>query len=465
MTAGATDPELEIDLLGGLSLRRRGMAVPLPASRKTRALLAYLILSGKPQRRDRLCDLFWDGPDDPRGALRSALWKLRPLLNTPGAERLTADRERVHFDPINTKIDYRDLSDRQAEEESPRGQGLDDIRAALDQPLLAGLDLPNHIDYQAWLTAKREEAELLKSRIYSRLLDAPGLDAEAGRLHLLRQRIGFSRTNDGVRIAWARIGDGPPLIKAANWLNHLELDWDSPIWSPLFQDLARDHCLIRYDERGNGLSDWDVDDLSFDAFVDDLECVVDASGHDRFPLLGLSQGVAVAIDYACRAPDRVSHLILWGGYACGWRVDGNEALKAEREALTTLVAQGWGRDDPSYRHLFSQAFLPGATPDELSAFDEFQKRSVSPANAARFLNIFADIDVRHRLAELRCPVLVMHARGDRRVPCEKGAELAAGIPGAEFLALPTDNHLLLGREPSSKLFVAHVRQFIGATGS
>lgn len=211
------------------------------------------------------------------------------------------------------------------------------------------------------------------------------------------------------------------------------------------------------------MSDWDVADLSFEAFVTDLDCVIEASGHTRFPLLGLSQGVAVAIEYAVRFPERVSHLILWGGYAAGWRVDGSAELKAEREAIITLVGQGWGRDDPSYRQLFSRAFLPGGTADELAAFDEFQRRSVSAANAVRFLEVFADIDVRHRLAEVRCPVLVMHARGDRRVPCEKGAELAAAIAGAEFVTLPTDNHLLLGREPASELFVAHVRHFLGAT--
>ena len=457
-----TASSLEIDLLGGLALRRDGVGVALPASRKARALLAFLILSGKPQHRQRLCDLFWDGPDDPRGALRSAVWKLRQLVNEPGSERLVADRERVRFEPISVRVDYLLLTDKVASRAILSDNELSEMRRALDQPLMAGLDLPNHPEFQAWLTAHREEAETLRARLFPGLVVTPLGGSDAGRLHLARQRIGFAKATDGTRVAWARIGTGPPIIKAANWLNHLELDWDSPIWSPLFQELARDHCLVRYDERGNGMSDWDVTDLGFDAFVTDLDCVVSASGHRRFPLLGLSQGVAVAIEYAARYPDRVSHLILWGGYACGWRIDGTAEEKAEREAVITLVGQGWGRDDPSYRQLFSRAFLPGATPDELAAFDEFQRRSVSPANAVRFLQTFADIDVRHRLAEVRCPVLVMHARGDRRVPCDKGAELAAGIPGAEFVTLPTDNHLLLGHEPSSELFVAHVRQFLDA---
>ncbi len=385
------------------------------------------------------------------------------MVNAADAERLVADRERVQFDAVRTKIDYRALAERAASGDTLSDQELAEARLALDQPLLAGLDLPNHPEFQAWLTGLRNEAEGLRARLFPGLVVASAAAPDSGRLHLARQRIGFAKATDGTRIAWARIGTGPPLIKAANWLNHLELDWDSPIWSPLFQELARDHCLIRYDERGNGMSDWDVADLGFEAFVTDLDCVVQASRHDRFPLLGLSQGVAVAIEYAARYPERVSHLVLWGGYACGWRVDGSDALKAEREAIITLVAQGWGREDSSYRHLFSRAFLPSATAEELVAFDEFQRRSISQNNAVRFLQTFADIDVRHRLGDVRCPTLVMHARGDLRVPCDKGAELAAAIPGAEFVTLPTDNHLLLGREASSELFVAHVREFLSAT--
>ncbi|MEP2101297.1 MAG: alpha/beta fold hydrolase [Parasphingorhabdus sp.] len=454
--------ELEIGVLGGLSVRRDDHALKLPASRKTRAMLAFLLLTGKPQHRERLCDLFWEGPDDPRGALRSAIWKLRRLLNDSEAERIVADREWVRFEPVAVKVDYSNLTERALRDEALNGQEFSETRAVLDQPLLAGLDLPDHAQYQAWLSAMREEAETLRGRLL------PDLGARSGspldkpsQLHLARQQIGFAGAKDGTRIAWARIGAGPPLLKAANWLNHLELDWDSEVWSPLFQELARDHCLVRYDERGNGMSDWEVENLSFDAFVTDLESVVEQSRVERFPLLGISQGAAVAIEYAARNPDRVSHLILWGGYAAGWRVDEESAeSKAEREALITLVANGWGRDDSSYRNLFSRALIPGATEAERVAFDEFQRKTVSPTNAARFLEIFADIDVRDRLSAIKCPTLVMHARGDQRVPVAKGAELASQISGAEFVTLPTDNHLLLGREHSSELFVAHVRQFL-----
>ncbi len=453
--------QMRIDLLGGLVVTSKGVPVAMPASRKARALLAFLILTGKPQHRERLCDLFWEAPDDPRGALRSALSRLRPLVNTDGHERLRADRERVWFDSRAVSIDYLELANTVAPID---GKALAAARAALDQPLMAGLDLPNLPEFQAWLTGVRRDAETLRARFSPGLgVVSPQLSI-AGDLNAARQRIGFAKASDSTRIAWARIGDGPPLIKAANWLNHLELDWQSPIWSPLFQELARDHCFIRYDERGNGMSDWGVDDLGFESFVTDLECVVEASGHDRFPLLGISQGVAVAIEYAVRHPEKVSHLVLWGGYAAGWRIDGDPDICAEREAVITLVSHGWGRDDPSYRQIFSRAFLPSATAEELAGFDVLQRRTTSPANAARFLQTFADIDIRHRLKDVRCPTLVMHASGDRRVSVEKGAELAAGIPGAEFVTLPTDNHLLLGGEPSSALFVAHVRQFLSKTG-
>ncbi len=456
--------DLEIDVLGGLSVRRKGEPIKLPASRKARAMLALLLLTGKPQHRERLCDLFWEGPDDPRGALRSAIWKLRRLLNEPGAERIVADREWVRFEPVAVKIDYKYATKRAQRDEELVGQEFADLRAALDQPLLAGLDLPDHATYQAWLTTMREEAEALREQLLPDLGVRSGARAEKpGQLHLARQKIGFAHATDGTRIAWARIGSGPPLVKVANWLNHLELDWDSEVWSPLLQELARDHSLIRYDERGNGMSDWNTADLGFNAFVTDLETVVVQSGVDRFPLLGISQGAAVAIEYAAQNPDRVSHLILWGGYAAGWRIEDYTAeARAEREALITLVANGWDRDDSSYRNLFSRALIPGATDAERIAFDEFQRKTVSAANAARFLETFADIDVRHRLSQIQCPTLVMHARGDHRVPVANGAELASQISGAEFVTLPTENHLLLGREHSSELFVAHVRQFLSS---
>ena len=205
---------------------------------------------------------------------------------------------------------------------------------------------------------------------------------------------------------------------------------------------------MRYDERGNGLSDWEVDDLSFDAFVSDLECVVDAVGLDRFPLLGISQGCAVCVEYAVRHPDRVSGLILISGYAAGWRIGASDEERQRREAVLTLTRHGWGTSNPAYRHIFSQTFMPDAKPEELEWFDEFQRQTTSPENAVRFQEAFATIDVRGRLADVAAPTIVFHARGDQRIALEQGRELAAGIPGARFVPLESRNHILVGHEPA-----------------
>lgn len=276
----------------------------------------------------------------------------------------------------------------------------------------------------------------------------------------LRQKIRFCFADDSIRIAYATVGEGPPIVKAANWLSHLELDWDAPIWSPLFRRLAKNFRLIRYDERGNGLSDWEVVNLSLEAFVNDLETVVDAAGEERFALLGISQGAAVSIEYAVRHPERVSKLILFGGYPAGWRIDANADEIREREAIMTLTSTGWGQDNPAYRQIFSTTFMPTATPQELQWFNEFQRATTSPENAVRFLSAFGNIDVRHQLAKLQVPTLVIHSRGDQRIPLQTGLDMAAAIPNSEFVGLESENHLLLGRESASVDFVNAIREFV-----
>jgi pimeloyl-ACP methyl ester carboxylesterase len=198
----------------------------------------------------------------------------------------------------------------------------------------------------------------------------------------MEQEIRFCTASDGVRIAWSTVGTGPPLVKAANWLNHLEFDWQSPIWRHWFAELSRDHRLVRYDERGNGLSDWDVGELSLEAFVADLEAVVDAAEIDRFVLLGISQGCAVSVTYAVRHPERVSHLVLYGGYARGWKGRGTPEDRERRLAMQTLAAQGWGQDNPAYRQLFTSIYVPGATREEMDWFNDLQRVSASPERGA-----------------------------------------------------------------------------------
>jgi pimeloyl-ACP methyl ester carboxylesterase len=283
--------------------------------------------------------------------------------------------------------------------------------------------------------------------------------------HALRdQRIGFCQARDGTKIAHATVGSGPPLLKAANWLSHLEFDWASPIWGRSFADLARYRTFIRYDERGNGLSDWDVDTITFEAFVEDLEAVADALGLERFPLLGISQGAAVSIEYAVRHPERVSGLVLLGGYAAGWRHLASPDEQARREAVLTLTEVGWGTDNPAYRHIFSQTFMPEASAEDLAWFDAFQRQTTSPKNAARFQDAFGYIDVRHRLAQVTAPTLVLHASDDQRIPLAMGRAVAEGIPGARFVPLDSRNHVLVDYEPAWQVCVDAIGRFLADEG-
>ncbi|HUP01146.1 MAG TPA: alpha/beta fold hydrolase [Gemmatimonadota bacterium] len=276
-----------------------------------------------------------------------------------------------------------------------------------------------------------------------------------------RQEIRFTTTADRVRIAYAVAGEGPPLVKTANWLNHLEFDWRSPVWVHLMRELSRDHTLIRYDERGNGLSDWDVEDLSFEAFVRDLDSVVEAAGLERFALLGISQGCAVSIAYAIRHPERVTRMVLHGGYAKGWRLrtDREEEI-GWREGLVEMIRTGWGRDVDTFRRIFASIYIPGGTPEQQRWWTELQRVSTSPENAVRLLKTLSTIDIWKLLPEVQVPTLVTHCRGDVGVPFDAGRALAARIPGARFLPLASDNHLVLEQEPAWPVWLSAVRSFL-----
>ena len=275
------------------------------------------------------------------------------------------------------------------------------------------------------------------------------------------QEIRFCMAPDGVQIAYATVGQGPPLVKAPNWMNHLEYDWQSPIWRHLLQELAKDHTLVRFDQRANGLSDWDVEEISFEAFVRDLETVVDALGLERFPLLGISQGCAISIAYAIRHPERVSHLVLYGGFARGPLKRGAQRDKAQAEAMITLIRHGWGQDNPAFRQLFTSSFIPGATKEQMEWFNELQRVSISPENAARIRETTSNIEVTDLLANVTIPTLVLHCRDDGIVPFDEGRRMAAMIPGARFVSLDGQNHLMLEHEPAWSRFLVEVRKFLG----
>jgi pimeloyl-ACP methyl ester carboxylesterase/DNA-binding winged helix-turn-helix (wHTH) protein len=276
-----------------------------------------------------------------------------------------------------------------------------------------------------------------------------------------RQHIAFCRAADGVRLAYAVAGQGPPLVRAANWMTHLGYDIESPVWRHWVRELAAGHEFIRYDERGCGLSDWEAGEFAFDDWVADLETVVQALGLERFPLLGVSQGGAVAVAYAARHPEQVSKLVLCSAYARGRAVRAADDAERRAAALDLELARvGWGRDDPAFRQVFAAQFLPDGTRADWEAFDHLQRRTTSPDNAVRFLEQFARIDVRELAQRVSCPTLILHGRDDHRVPMRYGEELAALIPDSRLVALSTNNHLLTESEPAWQVFCTEVDAFL-----
>ncbi len=278
----------------------------------------------------------------------------------------------------------------------------------------------------------------------------------------LDQQIRFCTSNDGVRIACAVVGKGPPLVRAAHWLTHLQFDLDNPVWRHWAREFSKNHQYIRYDERGCGLSDWDVGDFSFEAWVRDLETVVDSLGLEKFDLLGVSQGGAVSVAYAVRHPERVNRLVLYGAYARGW---GNRnfspAELEEAEAQITLMKLGWGKDNPSARQVFTSRFIPDATLEEIHAFNDLQRVSTSPENAVRFQGVFKTIDVLDLLPKVTVPTMIFHLREDASVPFWLGRELATHIPNTRFIPLEGKDHIILEHDLAWNSFLHEVRQFLG----
>jgi pimeloyl-ACP methyl ester carboxylesterase len=274
------------------------------------------------------------------------------------------------------------------------------------------------------------------------------------------QRTHFCKAADGTRLAYALLGGGPPIVKVANWLSHLELDWKGEVWRRWLEMLSRGRLLVRYDARGNGLSDWNTPTMSFERFVSDLERVFDAAEVARAPLVGVSQGAAVAAAYAARHPERVSGLVLIGGCARGWRAKGRPALRERFEALMVLMRQGWGGKNAAFRQMFTTTFFPDAPPELADWWNELQRETTTPDNAADLLSALGDVDVTSELPRVSAPTLVLHSREDAVVPMKDGLELAGGIAGARFVPLESRNHVLVPGEPAWKPFVAEVENFL-----
>ncbi len=277
------------------------------------------------------------------------------------------------------------------------------------------------------------------------------------------QQIRFCTSRDGTRIAYATSGAGPPLVWVAGWVHHLELDWDGPVWRPWISLLTRRHTLVRYDMRGCGLSDREQFEFSFEKFVEDLEAVIEATGLERFVLVGMAAGSAIGMTYAVTHPERVSHLVLYGA-----RTHGRLAIATtpeqvrEVETRLKMMELGWPNDTPAYGQFYASLHMPDASTEQSLSFNDLVRQTTSPANAVALLQVFYRIDVREIVPKVRCPTLVLHSRGNSIIPFEQSRSVAGLIPGARFVPLESRNQVLLDTEPAWQQFVEALDDFLPA---
>lgn len=378
--------------------------------------------------RERLVRLLGDRPD-------AALPHSRALC------QLSPDREGVHAEHVRLLRALGDVREageyrRAARDMLAQQYGLH-VLPLLDGALDGALDRPPEPDASAAPTAPSSPA---------------GHEPP-------RQHIRFCKSADGVGIAYAEVGSGPTLVKAANWISHLEHEFRSPVWCHLIRELSRARRLVRYDQRGNGLSDRKVTDVSLARHVDDLEAVMDAAGCERAPLLGISQGCAIAIAYAARYPERVSHLVLYGGFALGWNRH-NDGVRAAGQALATMTRSGWGQPNPAFRQVWTSLFIPHGSPEAIRSFNEMQRVACDGETAARLVLAVGDMDVGAQLAAIRCPTLVVHLEDDQIIPIAEGKRMAGGIPGSLFVSLPGENHIPLERDPCFPQLMVEIDRFL-----
>ncbi len=275
----------------------------------------------------------------------------------------------------------------------------------------------------------------------------------------VQQELRFARSADGTRIAWARHGTGPPLVIATCWLSHLQYDWESPVWRHFLDDVGQFATVVRYDERGFGLSDRDVADFALERRVEDLEAVVAAVGYDRFALMVMSQGGPVGIEFIARHPGRVTRLVCYGSYASAMRDATPDDLELSR-TFEAMIKVGWARPESTFRRVFTSMMIPEATEEQMRWLDELQRRVCSAEVAFSARAERNDADVLHRLPELDLPTLVIHSTGDRMNGFDDAVFLAEHIRGARLVPLDSDNHIVLGDEPAWKVFLDEVRTFI-----
>lgn len=525
---------LSLSLIGPPSVRLDGSALELPPSKKARALLAYLVATQQPQRRERLISLFWSDAESGREGLRWILSRLRRTLEPDGIIRIDADRETVAIRDTAANCDVWLI--RQIARLTPAASSTADLITAAGLSggdFVEGLDLPDCYEFRLWCTAERENLRRTMATILATLCDRLGFSEQAlpyarrrvvlepqeesahialvqmlvalhrlpeARAHLetarqqfetaglpppyklirlwasldatsrpvidmtrrlTGQRVYFCTTRDDIRIAYAVSGEGPRIVKAANWYSHLEHDLENPIWQHLLNTLAQGRQLIRYDRRGCGLSDRTTRKFGFDESIHDLEAVGSLFAPQPFDLVGFCSGGAMAAAYAARHPEKVRRLVLIGSAAIGWRMRG-EASRSINEHMIALTRQGWGLENPAFRQVFTSLMFPDATQEQSRWFNELQRISAEPETAAQLMNAFGDYDVRPLLSQIRCPTLVLHNRDDAMVPAEFGRECAAAIPDAQFITLPSRNHLTLESEPAWAMLKAEIESFLAA---
>jgi pimeloyl-ACP methyl ester carboxylesterase len=273
------------------------------------------------------------------------------------------------------------------------------------------------------------------------------------------QEIRFCRASDGVRLAYAVHGSGPPLVVVSCWLSHLQYDWQSPVWRHFLEDLGAIATVVRYDERGFGMSDWDVDDFSLEARVGDLEAILAATGLERFALLGMSGGSAVAMAYAIAHPERVSRMILYGT-VCGEPVTRSPGDWAEEQTYRSMIRVGWAKEDAEFRRVFTRRFIPDASEEQMRWFDDLQRMSTSPANAVASRIARQQVDIEDELPRITAPTIVLQAIGDRSTTFDNAVTVSARIKGARLVPLQSRNHILLADEPAWRVFIDEVSAFL-----
>jgi len=282
----------------------------------------------------------------------------------------------------------------------------------------------------------------------------------------LRQHIHYVTASDGTRLAWAESGAGPVLVKAANWLTHLEYEWESPVWRHWMQFFSAQFRFVRHDERGCGMSEGSDQQMTVEWWTDDLAAIIDAARpSEPVTLLGISQGAVACINYAIRHPERVARMILYGGYARGALRRETPVRARAYQAMIDLARAYWGSDNPTFRQVFTSRFIPDGTPQQLQWFNELCLKTTSAEVAARLLEARAVMDISESLAEVRTPTLVMHARGDEVVPIAEGRLLASSIQAAHFVELDSRNHVLLEHEPAWQRFQEEVLAFVKKDGA